>query len=80
LAEQEKSAASLSAGHSTSITCVCGEKITISLEAILSFKGAVCWNCGAQLSVNKEEDNRESVEALRALLARIDKIKSNVGR
>jgi hypothetical protein len=79
LAEQEKSAASLSSGHSTSITCTCGEKITISLEAILSFKGAACWNCGAQLSVNKEQ-NQESVEALRVLLTRIDKIKSNVGR
>jgi hypothetical protein len=77
LVQQEKSAASLSAGHSTSITCMCGEKITISLEAILSFKGAACWNCGAQLSVN-EEANRESVEALRVLLTRIDKIKSNV--
>jgi hypothetical protein len=79
LVEQEKSAGSIAAGHSTSITCMCGEKITISLEAILSFKGAACWNCGAQLSVNKEE-NRESVEALRALVTRIDTIKSNVGR
>jgi hypothetical protein len=79
LAEQEKSAGSLAAGHSISITCTCGEKITISLEAILSFKGAACWNCGAQLSVN-EEANRESVEALRALVTRIDTIKSNVGR
>jgi hypothetical protein len=78
LVQQEKSAGSLAAGHSTSITCTCGEKITISLEAILSFKGAACWNCGAQLSVSKEEENRESVEALRDLLTRIDKIKSNV--
>lgn len=77
--EQDKSAASLLAGHSTSITCTCGEKITISLEAIFSFKGAACWNCGAQLSVKKEQ-NQESVEALRVLLTRIDKIKSNVGR
>lgn len=79
MTEQEKSGASLLSGHSTSITCMCGEKITISLEAILSFKGAACWNCGAQLSVNKEQ-NQESVEALRVLLTRIDKIKSNVGR
>jgi hypothetical protein len=78
LVQHEKSVASLSAGHSTSITCMCGEKITISLEAILSFKGAACWNCGAQLSVNQEGANRESVEALRVLLTRIDKIKSNV--
>ena len=78
MAEQEKSAGSLAAGHSISITCTCGEKITISLEAILSFKGAACWNCGAQLSVNQEGANRESVEALRVLLTRIDKIKSNV--
>ncbi len=61
------------------VPCACGEKIPTPLAALLQGLPITCWNCGARLTV-KQEESRESLEALGRLNERLSRIQNDIAR
>ncbi len=61
-----------------SLPCpACGETISIPIEALLAFKGAVCFGCGARLEVDREA-SEAAIDALRRLAERLHTARHDV--